>query len=57
MDPISESEELRVSFYPELFLQRRVWVLNILRREGITQVSVSVLFVLRKAIHDLNPGP
>ncbi|KAF5327146.1 hypothetical protein D9619_004099 [Psilocybe cf. subviscida] len=38
MDPISESEELRVSFYPELFLQRRVWVLNILRREGITQV-------------------
>ncbi|KAF8150058.1 hypothetical protein B0H34DRAFT_667022 [Crassisporium funariophilum] len=42
MDPIHEldnhEEELKVHFYPELFLQRRIWILNILRKENITKV-------------------
>jgi len=42
MEAINESDnpiqELRVTFYPDLFLQRRIWVLNILRRESITKV-------------------
>ncbi|KAF8972153.1 hypothetical protein BDZ97DRAFT_1901308 [Flammula alnicola] len=41
MDVIQESdnqEELRVNFFPELFLQRRIWILNILRKENITKV-------------------
>lgn len=36
--PMEDQEELKVTFYPELFLQRRIWVLNVLRREAITQV-------------------
>ncbi|KDR75988.1 hypothetical protein GALMADRAFT_67638 [Galerina marginata CBS 339.88] len=31
-------QELKVHFYPELFLQRRIWILNILRKESITRV-------------------
>ena len=38
MDTAKDEEELKVTFYPELFLQRRIWVLNVLRRESITQV-------------------
>ncbi|KAH9481250.1 Small RNA 2'-O-methyltransferase [Psilocybe cubensis] len=41
MDMIHESDnaqELNVKFYPELFLQRRIWILDILRRENITRV-------------------
>jgi len=42
MDDLEEEEdveqELRVTFYPELHLQRRIWVLNILRRENTTRV-------------------
>ncbi|KAF9563193.1 hypothetical protein CPC08DRAFT_706121 [Agrocybe pediades] len=33
-----KEQELRVTFFPELFLQRRIWILDILRREGITRV-------------------
>ncbi|KAI0775322.1 hypothetical protein BD413DRAFT_654272 [Trametes elegans] len=32
------AHELQVTFRPELFLQRRGWVLDIMRREGITEV-------------------
>ncbi|EIW57435.1 uncharacterized protein TRAVEDRAFT_37905 [Trametes versicolor FP-101664 SS1] len=32
------SQELPVTFRPELYLQRRGWVLDIMRREGITEV-------------------
>ncbi|KAF9036235.1 hypothetical protein BJ165DRAFT_625247 [Panaeolus papilionaceus] len=34
----SNTEELRVNFYPELFLQRRIWILDMLRKEGISKV-------------------
>ena len=37
-DPETQSAELRVNFFPELFLQRRIWILNILRREGVCEV-------------------
>lgn len=37
----NRNQELRVTFYPDLFLQRRIWVLNILRRESITRVRQS----------------
>lgn len=43
MDNSQESEpteELKVIFFPELFLQRRIWILNILRRESISQVGI-----------------
>ncbi|KAI0649386.1 hypothetical protein C8Q79DRAFT_999170 [Trametes meyenii] len=32
------AQELSVTFRPELYLQRRGWVLDIMRREGITEV-------------------
>ncbi|KAI0359990.1 hypothetical protein OH77DRAFT_1493460 [Trametes cingulata] len=32
------AQELPVTFRPELYLQRRGWVLDIMRREGITEV-------------------
>ncbi|KAF9478341.1 hypothetical protein BDN70DRAFT_51059 [Pholiota conissans] len=41
MDSTHESEpieELKVGFFPELFLQRRIWILDILRRENISQI-------------------
>ena len=44
-------QELKVTFYPELFLQRRIWILNILREENITKVDY---FVLRMRLSDPN---
>lgn len=38
-DPESE---LSVTFYPPLYLQRRLWVLNILRAESVAQASSRV---------------
>ncbi|KAF5359602.1 hypothetical protein D9756_003505 [Leucocoprinus leucothites] len=41
METIPEDEydqELKVTFVPELYLQRRIWVLNVLRRESVTRV-------------------
>lgn len=37
---IDPYQELKVTFYPELFLQRRIWILNILREENITKVCL-----------------
>ena len=34
-------EELRVTFDPPLYLERRAWVMSMLRREGITEVRDS----------------
>ncbi|KIM84337.1 hypothetical protein PILCRDRAFT_27688, partial [Piloderma croceum F 1598] len=34
----SEQGHLKVTFFPPLYLQRRIWVLNVLRREDITSV-------------------
>jgi hypothetical protein len=36
---MSGDAELRVTFSPPLYLQRRIWVLDILRREHATEVS------------------
>lgn len=33
-----DQQELRVTFSPELYLQRRIWILDTLRRENITQI-------------------
>ncbi|KXN80852.1 Small RNA 2'-O-methyltransferase [Leucoagaricus sp. SymC.cos] len=42
MDLIPEDEyydqELKVTFQPELYLQRRIWILNMLRKESVTHV-------------------
>ncbi|KAF9004043.1 hypothetical protein BDQ17DRAFT_1478483 [Cyathus striatus] len=38
IDELDPQEELKVTFYPELFLQRRIWVLDILRKKGTTKV-------------------
>lgn len=45
------AETIPVNFYPPLFLQRRIWILDILRRESIGDVctfdSAEVFFLLR----------
>ncbi|KAG1744045.1 uncharacterized protein EDB91DRAFT_208253 [Suillus paluster] len=35
---MSEDAQLRVTFFPPLYLQRRIWVLDILRREQVTEI-------------------
>ena len=47
---IDSYQELKVTFYPELFLQRRIWILNILREENITKVCQLVLRLQTKYI-------
>ena len=37
--PLDYAEELAVTFYPPLALQRRTWVFDILRREHVSEVS------------------
>jgi hypothetical protein len=34
------SGELKVTFFPALYLQRRMWVLDILRKEQYTDVRI-----------------
>jgi len=60
MDTISEhenrEEELKVTFYPELYLQRRIWILNFLRKEGVTRVcSLLFFFCTPKVLVNLKP--
>ncbi|KAF8071784.1 hypothetical protein FPV67DRAFT_1411272 [Lyophyllum atratum] len=40
LEPIQDeyAEELKVTFYPPLFLQRRIWVLDIMRTEKVTKL-------------------
>ncbi|KAG6865183.1 hypothetical protein C0991_004626 [Blastosporella zonata] len=33
-----DAEELKVTFYPQLFLQRRIWVLDVIRAEKVTEL-------------------
>ncbi|KAG1775289.1 hypothetical protein EV702DRAFT_1199602 [Suillus placidus] len=35
---MSGETELRVTFFPPLYLQRRIWVLDVLRREKVTEI-------------------
>lgn len=54
MDIIPEDgydQELKVTFLPELYLQRRIWVLNILRKESVTKVSDPIMNVLLRIIN------
>jgi len=44
------AEPLKVTFFPPLYLQRRIWVLDVLRREGITSVRSQVFIII---IHGL----
>lgn len=51
---IDSSQELKVIFYPELLLQRRIWILNILRNENITKacylfclINIRVYLIIR----------
>ncbi|KAG6830868.1 hypothetical protein H0H92_014233 [Tricholoma furcatifolium] len=32
------TEELKVTFYPQLYLQRRIWILDVMRAEKVTRV-------------------
>src|SRR6266550_4264930 len=44
-DHFEESvSELPVTFHPPLYLQRRLWVLNILRAESVAQASKADLY-------------
>ena len=38
-DNLDPESELPVTFYPPLYLQRRLWVLDILRAESVAQAS------------------
>lgn len=49
-DPETQDAELRVSFFPELFLQRRIWILNILRREGVCEVRHAFAASVRERV-------
>lgn len=40
---VQQIEELRVTFKPELYLQRRAWVFDVLRREKVTEVADFIL--------------
>lgn len=31
--------ELKVTFYPQLYLQRRIWILDVMRAEKVTRVE------------------
>lgn len=43
----ADREPLRVTFVPELYLQRRIWVLDVLRREDVVTVwQTSLPFTL-----------
>jgi hypothetical protein len=37
-------EEVRVTFYPPLVLQRRMWILDILRTENVTKVYIQLIY-------------
>ena len=37
-----DQQELEVTFFPPLNLQRRIWILNVLRRDSITKVRYSL---------------
>ncbi len=45
MTDTSEPKELPVTFHPALYLQRRGWVLDIMRREGVKEVRSSTYWV------------
>lgn len=58
MDSTAESEppqntELKVNFFPELFLQRRIWILNILRKEGVREVCSALIAFSLVFIHSV----
>jgi small RNA 2'-O-methyltransferase len=38
LEESDHDEELKVTFYPPLVLQRRMWILDILRAENVTKV-------------------
>ncbi len=47
----SEWKELPVTFQPNLYLQRRGWVLDIMRRERVTEVCTrtsTIVFMNRR---------
>lgn len=46
----SDYDELNVTFYPPLYLQRRMWILEILRAESVTKVR-GLLFIDVLSIH------
>ena len=46
--------ELKVTFHPPLYLQRKIWILDVMRREGVVDVGsvlpyifVSIVYVFR----------
>ena len=51
MQPMMSGDaELKVTFFPPLYLQRRIWVLDILRREHVSEVSTSCLVKVDRAV-------
>ncbi|KAF5372775.1 hypothetical protein D9615_010138 [Tricholomella constricta] len=57
------TEELKVTFYPPLFLQRRIWILDVLRTENVTKLldvgcgEGQLLSVLCQPVPWLAPPP
>jgi hypothetical protein len=38
----TDCEPLKVTFFPPLYHQRRIWILDILRREQLTEVRAII---------------
>ena len=43
MEEGDHDEELKVTFYPPLVLQRRMWILDILRTENVNKVHIQLI--------------
>ena len=47
-------DPIRLTFIPELYLQRRIWVLDVLRREDVVSVIIPhtcSIFIISNAIY------
>ena len=45
----NQVQELPVTFKPQLYLQRRGWVLDMMRREGVREASIHHVGLQRRA--------
>jgi len=46
LEPIRDEDagELKVTFFPPLFLQRRIWILDVMRAENVTKVGAEARY-------------
>lgn len=47
----TDCEPLKVTFFPPLYHQRRIWILDILRREQLTEVRAIIWINTSDPVH------